>query len=229
MPYQSSHTHPVLVRMMNNLNERDPELRRRALSSSIPQDSLKSMVFLNHRQIVGQKPQLQLWNECFARMEKKRTWELVMVHGPSGAGKSKALVHDLPPEVFHVQGKLDQLQSHVPFAALVAASDHLCRQILRRETNGVIRDRIRAVLGKDVTLLGNLIPALTQLTVDHGTVSHEHLMSEGNRAFTRFKLLFRAFLRCVASEETPVIFFLDDLQWADPASLEVVQALVTDR
>ena len=50
----------------------------------------------------------------------------------------------------------------------------------------------------------------------------------GGQSFTQFKLLFRAFLRCVASPENPVIFFLDDLQWADAASLEVLKALLTD-
>jgi predicted ATPase len=98
-------------------------------------------------------------------MVKAHTSELVMVHGPSGAGKSalvKAFVNSLPSEIFHVQGKFDQLQSHAPYAALVAASDHLCRLILRRENSGVIRDRIRALLGKDATLLGNLVPALDQ-------------------------------------------------------------------
>jgi len=159
-------------------------------------------------------------------MEMAHTSELVMVHGPSGAGKSaliKEFVDSLPPEVFHMQGKFDQLQSHAPYAALVAASDHLCRQILRRENGGVIRDRIRALLGEDATLLGNLVPALAKLTVDEVTVRYERQTSDGSRAFTRFKLLFRAFLRCVASAENPVIFLLDDLQWADPASLEVVQ------
>jgi predicted ATPase len=74
-------------------------------------------------------------------MEMAHTSELVMVHGPSGAGKSaliKEFVDSLPPEVFHMQGKFDQLQSHAPYAALVAASDHLCRQILRRE-NGKMK------------------------------------------------------------------------------------------
>jgi hypothetical protein len=47
MPYQSSQTHPVLVRMMNNLKERNPELRSGALSSSIPKDSVNSTMFLN--------------------------------------------------------------------------------------------------------------------------------------------------------------------------------------
>ena len=164
-------------------------------------------------------------------MEKAHTSELVMVHGPSGAGKStlvQAFVDGLPPEVFHVQGRFDQLQSHAPYAALVAASDHLCRLILRRENGGVIRDRIRALLGKDATLLGNLVPALAKLTVEDVSIGHERQVSEGSRAFTRFKLLFRAFLRCVASPDNPVVFFLDDLQWADQASLEVVEALVTD-
>jgi predicted ATPase len=48
------------------------------------------------------------------------------------------------------------------------------------------------------------------------------------QSFTQFKLLFRAFLRCVASPENSIIFFLDDLQWADAASLEVLKALLTD-
>jgi predicted ATPase len=76
--------------------------------------------------------------------------------------------------------------------------------------------------------LGNLVPALTKLTVEDGSVRHEGEISDGSRAFTRFKLLFRAFLRCVASAENPVVFFLDDLQWADPGSLEVLESLVTD-
>jgi predicted ATPase len=60
---------------------------------------------------------------------------------------------------------------------------------------------------------------------DEDGTSNASMAGEG---FTRFKLLFRAFLRCVTSRESPIILFLDDIQWADEASLEVVKALVTD-
>jgi predicted ATPase len=116
------------------------------------------MMFLNRNQIVGRQSQLQLLNECYTHMTKAHTSDLVMVHGPSGVGKSalvKAFVNSLPSEIFHVQGKFDQLKSRtLRMRLLLAASDHLCRLILRRENSGVIRDRIRALLGKDATLLG---------------------------------------------------------------------------
>jgi predicted ATPase len=108
MPYQSSQTHPVLVRMMNNLKERNPERRSGALSSSIPKNSVNSKMILNHVQIVGRQPQLQLLNECYAHMIKAHTSELVMVHGPSGAGKSalvKTFVDSLPPANFPRAGQ----------------------------------------------------------------------------------------------------------------------------
>jgi hypothetical protein len=88
MPFQSSQTHPVLVRMMKNLKERNPERRGGALSSSIPEDSLKNTMILGHFQIVGRQPQLQLLNECYAHMIKANTSELVMVHGPSGRARA---------------------------------------------------------------------------------------------------------------------------------------------
>jgi predicted ATPase len=186
--------------------------------------------FLKHSQIVGREAQLHLLDESYKRISTSQPSELVLVHGPSGAGKStlvQAFVRKLPPNVLHIHGKFDQLPSHAPYAALVAASDQLCRQVLRRENSDEIRDRIRALLGPEVSLLGTLIPTLAKLTANN--TDEQSSTAVSGQSFTQFKLLFRAFLRCVASPENPVIFFLDDLQWADAASLEVLKALLTDR
>jgi predicted ATPase len=74
--------------------------------------------------------------------------------------------------------------------------------------------------------LETLIPTLAKLTANNNDVQSSTAM--GSQSFTQFKLLFRAFLRCVASPANPVIFFLNDLHWADAASLEVLKALLTD-
>jgi predicted ATPase len=98
---------------------------------------------------------------------------------------------------------------------------------MKRENSIEIRNRIRAVLGPDVSLLGNLVQTLFKITLADDNTSH-HNAGSAALIFTRFKLLFRAFLRCVATEETPVVFFLDDLQWADVPSLEVLKTLLTN-
>ncbi len=179
---------------------------------------------------MGRESELQMLHDCFNRVATMKVTEVVTIHGPSGAGKSalmRSFFGTLHEEVFQMEGKFNQLQSRAPYVALAAASDQLCRQIMRRENCTEIRNRIRAVLGPDVCLLGNLVPTLAKMTTEHGS-AEQHTGSSGAQLFTRFKLLFRAFLRCVASPETPVVFFLDDLQWADDASMEVLKTLLTD-
>ncbi|KAI2506898.1 PFAM Protein kinase domain [Fragilaria crotonensis] len=156
--------------------------------------------------------------------------EVVTIHGPSGVGKTslvQCFIQTLPEGAFHMEGKFNQRQLRAPYAALAAASDQLCHQIMRRENSIEIRNRIRDVLGPDVSLLGNVVQTLSEMTAEDDSTGH-HTAGSASQMFTRFKLLFRAFLRCVASPEAPVVFFLDDLQWADVPSLEVLKTLVTN-
>jgi histidine kinase len=107
--------------------------------------------------------------------------------------------------------------------------DELVKSATSRLENSIeIRNRIRAVLGPDVSLLGNLVQTLSEMTAEDDNTVHQ-VAASGAQMFTRFKLLFRAFLRCVASQDNPVVFFLeDDLQWADVPSLEVLKTLLTN-
>jgi pantothenate kinase-related protein Tda10 len=130
-------SHPVLTRMVKSLQDQGVESKG---TSSSFRNGLR---FLKHSQIVWRAGQLlHLLDESYKRISTSQPSELVLVHGPSGAGKStlvQAFVRRLPSSVLHIYGKFDQLSSHAPYAALVAASDQLlCRQVLRRENSGEI-------------------------------------------------------------------------------------------
>jgi predicted ATPase len=183
----------------------------------------------HERNIVGREKELQLLHDCFDQVTTMKTTEVVTIHGPSGVGKTalvQSFIQSLPEGAFHMEGKFNELQSRSPYAALATASDQLCHQIIRSENSIEIRNRIRAVLGSDVSLLGNLVQTLSEMPAEGDTNGH-HNAAGGAQMFTRFKLLFRAFLRCVASPETPLVVFLDDLQWADVPSLEVLKTLLS--
>ncbi|KAI2506904.1 PhoQ sensor [Fragilaria crotonensis] len=180
--------------------------------------------------VVAREKELQVLRDCYDRVTTMERTEAVTIHGPSGVGKTalvRSFIQTLPDGVFQMEGKFNQRQLRAPYSALAAASDQLCHQIMRRENSIEIRNRIRAVLGPDVSLLGNLVQTLSEMTAEDDSRRHETTGS-GSQMFTRFKLLFRAFLRCVASPEAPVVFFLDDLQWADVSSLEVLKTLLAN-
>jgi ABC-type dipeptide/oligopeptide/nickel transport system ATPase component len=117
--------------------------------------------------LVGREKELKQLSECLDRLRESEKSELAVIHGTSGSGKStvvQAFTQNLPSETFCVQGKFDQLQSHSPYSGLIAATDQLCQQILKQPYCGDIRNRIRALLGTEVYLLANLIPAMVDVT-----------------------------------------------------------------
>jgi predicted ATPase len=180
---------------------------------------------------VGRNAQLLMLSQCFSRIIAEKSLELVVIHGTSGSGKSylvQEFRRNLPCEVLHVQGKFDQLYSHAPYSAFVAASDQLCRQIWKAPNCADILDRIRSLLGPDVQFLENLIPTLGQMSKSHYNFIPSSKECNVATSFIRFKQIFRAFLRSVASPENPLVFFLDDLQWADTASLELLKSIIHD-
>jgi predicted ATPase len=228
----------VLTSYVRNLQQKIPtadEGEGVATSSwrkvrSTQEDNPFVSVSNNDSIVVARETELQRLRDGYDQVTTIKRTEVVTIHGPSGVGKTslvQTFIHTLPDSAFHMQGKFNQLQLRAPYAALAAASDQLCHQIMKRENSIEIRDRIRAVLGPDVSLLGNLVQTLSGMTTEGDTFGR-HTTASGAQMFTRFKLLYRAFLRCVASQETPVVFFLDDLQWADVPFLEVLKTLLTN-
>lgn len=152
---------------------------------------------------------------------------LVRLRGESGAGKS-ALVGALRGEVsaqgaLFVEGKHDALQRAVPYAALLTALRRALRLALSSDEGelGAWRDRVRAATQPNAAALGAVIPELSALLGPLGELPALGLAESE----VRFQLALRGLLESLASAERPAVLFLDDVQWADEATLRALTGL----
>ena len=140
----------------------------------------------NKHVIVAREKELQLLRDCYDQVTMVKRTKVVTIHGPSGIGKTalvQSFIDSLPEGAFHMEGKFNQLQSRSPYAALATASDQLCHQIMRRENSIEIRKKVRDVLGPDVSLLGNLVQTLSEMTAQEDNTGH-HTAASGSQMFT---------------------------------------------
>ena len=156
--------------------------------------------------------------------------ELVLVSGYSGIGKS-AVVNELhkvlvlPRSVF-ASGKFDQYKRDIPYATMAQAFQGLVRQLLGKSEDELNhwRDALRGALGPNGSLIADLVPDLKLIVGQQPPVSD----LPPAEAKARFQLVFRRFISVFARAEHPLALFLDDLQWLDAATLDLVEALLTD-
>ncbi len=156
--------------------------------------------------------------------------ELLLVAGAPGVGKS-ALVREVQPAVtarggLFAQGKFDQYQHVVPFTALTQAFTSLCRIILG-ESEVVFeswRARLQGALGDIGQVAVDLVPALKKIVGPQPEVPP----LEGHAAQNRLHYLLARLINALAGPEHPLLLFIDDIQWIDSASLDLLEALLLD-
>jgi PAS domain S-box-containing protein len=155
--------------------------------------------------------------------------ELVLVSGYSGIGKS-SVVHELhkalvPPRGLFASGKFDQYKRDIPYTTLGQAFQSLVRPLLGWSEAELAwwRDTLREALGPNGQLIVNLVPALELVIGEQPPVPDLPPQDAQNR----FQMVFRQFLGVFARKEHPLALFLDDLQWVDTATLDLLDHLVT--
>ncbi len=156
--------------------------------------------------------------------------ELMLVGGHSGVGKS-ALVHEVhKPNTasrgFFLEGKFDQYQKNIPYSAWIYAFKEFVNNLLT-ESEGSLqkwKDRILSAVGGNGKVLTDLIPNL-ELVIG---VQPDILELGPVETVNRFNMVFLNFLKCLADRKHPLAVFIDDWQWADSASLELLKILMTD-
>ena len=155
--------------------------------------------------------------------------EVVLVTGPGGIGKS-ALVHQIRDlagaRCRWLEGKADLLRGNVPYAPFLDALRGFVRETLRQPADRVaaLGDRIRAAVAPNGRVLTERVPELQQLIGDAppvaevGPVEAEH----------RLRHLVVALVRALIAEGTPLVLLLENLQWADPASMKLLAAVAAE-
>jgi predicted ATPase len=179
------------------------------------------------QKLYGREPEVATLLEAFEAARRGGAG-LLLIAGTSGVGKS-ALVNEIQKQVVRggafVAGKFDQLNRSVPYAPIATACRALIGSVLT-ESPAVMEDyarRLREALGRNGKLIADLVP---ELEVVIGPQPPAQPLGPAESQ-ARFELVFRQFLQVFARPDHPLALFLDDLQWADAASLRLLRQLLT--
>lgn len=155
--------------------------------------------------------------------------EMMLVTGSPGIGKS-ALVNEIYKPIvakrgYFISSKYDQFKKDIPYSSIIQAFQNLIRQLIAESEDRVHswKDKLLSALGSNGNVLISAIPELEYVIGKQPDVPD--LQPEESQ--NRFNLLFQKFVNVFISEEHPLVLFLDDLQWADMASLRLIKLLLT--
>ena len=178
--------------------------------------------------LYGRQHEIETLLAAFDRVVTSGRPELVVVSGYSGIGKS-AVVNELhkvlvPPRGLFASGKFDQYKRDVPYATLAQAFRSLIRPLLGKSEAqlGRWREALREALGPNGQLIVNLVPEL-ELVIGKQPPVPELPPQDGQN---RFHNVFQRFINVFARPEHPLALFLDDLQWLDAATLNLLKHLI---
>jgi predicted ATPase/signal transduction histidine kinase len=179
--------------------------------------------------LYGREREIVALLASFDRVLAHDTTELVLLYGYSGIGKS-SVVNELykllvPPRGLFASGKFDQYKRNIPYATLAQAFQSLVRPLLGQSEVelGRWREALCDALGPNGQLIVNLVPELELVIGKQPPVTDLPTQDAQNR----FQMVFRRFLGVFARKEHPLALFLDDLQWLDTATLDLLEHLIT--
>ncbi len=189
----------------------------------------KSDRFLIPEKLYGRETEVITLLNAFERVNNGNV-ELILVAGFSGIGKTVVVNEVHKPIVkqkgYFIAGKFDQFQRDIPFSAFLQAFRNLIRQLLTESSNQLLdwKTKILSALGEQGQVIIDVIPQLVTIIGKQPEV----LELTGNASQNRFNLLFGNFIKVLATKEHPLVIFLDDLQWGDSASLQLIQLLISE-
>jgi len=183
-----------------------------------------SIQFRISKKLYGRDKEITKLSNFFENV-KKGAKAFTLVSGYPGIGKS-TLVYELAQSVmtsggYFISGKYDQFQSDIPYNGIIQAFQDMIKKILKESSAQIEiwKNKLISALGINAQVIIELVPEVEyiigkQLDVDE--LSFE-------KAQNRLNLMFECFIKVFAKKEHPLVLFLDDLQWADTASLSFIK------
>jgi diguanylate cyclase (GGDEF)-like protein len=182
------------------------------------------------QKLYGREKETSTLLNGFSRVSKGGL-EMMLIVGYSGVGKS-SLVQEIYKSIakkrgLFISGKFDQFQHEIPYYSIIQAFKALVQYVLTENDSSIQiwKEAILKALKDDGQLLVDVIPELKLIIGLQKPV----LQLAGNEAQKRFSRVFIRFLGVFCTKEHPLVLFLDDLHWADPASLQLIQSIMTQQ
>lgn len=199
------------------------------VSSFVPGNEDVSDHFIIPQRLYGRDREIGSLLDAFERICRGRS-EMVLIAGHPGVGKT-ALVSEVHKPItrqrgFFFSGKFEQFKRNVPYASLAQAFQELIRHLLAGTAEEIEewKTSLLAALGPNAHVLVPILPELELLLPGQPAVQELPPTESQNR----FNNLFLSLVRAVAQEDHPLVLFIDDLQWADLASLKLMELLISD-
>jgi predicted ATPase/signal transduction histidine kinase/tRNA A-37 threonylcarbamoyl transferase component Bud32 len=179
------------------------------------------------QKLYGREREVQTLLDAFERVSQGDV-ELVLVSGYSGIGKTSVVNEVHKPIIkargYFLAGKFEQLKRNVPYAAFVEAFGNLIRHLLTESSQVLTlwKEKLLNALEGNGQIIIDLIPEVELIIGEQSKVA----LLQPSEAQNRFNRALQKFISVFTQPEHPLVLFLDDLQWADLASLQLLQTLI---
>ncbi len=182
------------------------------------------------QKLYGRVAEVKKLLNAFDKTARGKT-QLVLVNGYSGVGKT-SLVREIQKPIVakrgnFCSGKFDQLQKSTPYYALIQSLSEFVEYLLKEDTHSldIWKEKISKAIGLNAQVLVDVIPSLSLVIGPQPPVEEVGPAEAQNR----LNLVFSSFIRVVSQAKHPFVIFIDDLQWVDSASLNLISLLLTDK
>ncbi|MDJ0991406.1 MAG: AAA family ATPase [Desulfobacterales bacterium] len=179
--------------------------------------------------LYGRKKEIHRLLSIYTEVAAGRS-KLCLVSGFAGIGKSAFVYAAKRPitarQGFFVEGKFDQYHQNVPYSAWIQAFNSLSDHLLTLSDEAIAgwRDDFAAALGANGKVITDVVPSMTLIMGEQPEVPE----LGGAEFQNRFYYVFRRFISVIARREHPLVVFLDDLQWIDTASMQLLSLILQD-
>jgi predicted ATPase/signal transduction histidine kinase/tRNA A-37 threonylcarbamoyl transferase component Bud32 len=181
------------------------------------------------QKLYGRKEEVASLMSAFERVSVGRS-EMILVSGYAGIGKS-CLVNEIHKSIlqkrgYFISGKFDQFKRNIPYAALIESFQELSQQLLTESAAQIAiwKQKLLAAFGDLGQIIIDVIPEIEKVVGQQPSIPQLGATETQNR----FHRVFQKFIQVFTQKEHPLVVFFDDLQWADSASLKLIQTLMID-
>lgn len=207
-----------------NIMENKPEKNVDKFCSS---DNRRELIIHDH--LYGRDKELEVLMKVFHQVSQGST-ELILINGDAGIGKTE-LVNKIRKPIakknsFFISGKYNQFKQNTPYHGIIQAFQELIVELSNESETEQEKwkNKLFDKLGHNAQIIINMIPELENIIGEQPP--GPKLDSE--KPLERFQIVFKDFIEIFVNSQHPLVIFLDDLQWIDTASLNLIEKLLVN-